>query len=67
MPQYVYRHIFPTVFQGCDDGERRLIHLFSTIATIVIRSDDEGACKSINTDEGYEALLQRFKKKRRVG
>ncbi len=60
----IYRRTcLPALEDLIDHGEYRIIDLFPTLDTHVIRSDDEDAFRSINTDEDYEAMLKRFENK----
>jgi molybdenum cofactor guanylyltransferase len=57
----IYRRTcLPALEELIDHGEYRIIDLFPTLDTLVLRSGDEDAFRSINTDEDYEAMLKRL-------
>ncbi len=57
----IYRRTcLPALEELIDHGEYRIIDLFPTLDTLVIRSDDEDAFRSINTVDDYQAMLKRF-------
>lgn|GEM_PF-202737 len=59
----IYRRTcLPALEELIDHGEYRIIDLFPTLDTHVIRTDDEEPFRSINTDEDYEIIRQRFEK-----
>jgi molybdenum cofactor guanylyltransferase len=57
----IYRRTcLPALEELIDHGDYRIIDLFPTLDTRVIRSDDVDAFRSINTGEDYEIILKQF-------
>ena len=57
----IYRRTcLPALEELIDHGEYRIIDLFPTLHVKILRTDDEDAFRSINTDQDYEIILEQF-------
>ena len=57
----VYRRTcLPALNDLIDHGECRIIDLFPALDVNILRTDNEDAFRSINTDDDYEMIRRRF-------
>ena len=59
----IYRRTcLPALEELIDHGDYRIIDLFPTMNVKILRTEDDGAFRSINTDEDYKIILEQFSK-----
>ena len=60
----IYRRTcLPALEELIDHGDYRIIDLFPTLDVKILRTNDENAFRSINTDEDYGIILEQFGRK----